>query len=87
MMPANATNLYRKSGGAQRRDLCVDALSWKCFSTERARISYHAELAKPRYAPFRRERRMRTATPTSSTGNPVERSGEICGSLGLSSGI
>jgi hypothetical protein len=26
----NATALNRKSGGAQWRDLCVDALSWKC---------------------------------------------------------
>src|SRR5258707_14576794 len=37
---ASATNFYRKSGGAERRDLCVDASSWKCFSTERTRISY-----------------------------------------------
>jgi hypothetical protein len=28
----NATNLDRKSRGAQWRDLCGDALSWKCFS-------------------------------------------------------
>ena len=34
---ASATNFYRKSGGAERRDLCVDASSWKCFSTERSR--------------------------------------------------
>jgi hypothetical protein len=27
----NATTLNRKSGGAQWRDLCVDAPSWKCF--------------------------------------------------------
>jgi hypothetical protein len=33
-MFANATNFYRKSWAAQWRDLCVDALSWKCFSTE-----------------------------------------------------
>src|SRR6266851_5515982 len=33
---ASATNFYRKSGGAERRDLCVDASSWKCFSTERS---------------------------------------------------
>jgi len=33
MMFANATNFYRKSGAAQWRDLCVDAPSWKCFST------------------------------------------------------
>jgi hypothetical protein len=30
----NATKFHRKSGGAERRDLCVDDLSWKCFSTE-----------------------------------------------------
>jgi hypothetical protein len=35
MQIINATSLDRKSGGAQWRDLCVDALSWKCFSTER----------------------------------------------------
>ena len=34
MMFANATNLYRKSRAAQWRDLCVDAPSWRCFSTE-----------------------------------------------------
>jgi hypothetical protein len=34
---ASATNFYRKSGGAERRDLCVDASSWKCFSTVRSR--------------------------------------------------
>ena len=31
---ATATNLNRKSGVAQWRDLCVDALSWKCFRRE-----------------------------------------------------
>jgi hypothetical protein len=31
----SATNLNRKSGVAQWRDLCVDAPSWECFSTER----------------------------------------------------
>jgi hypothetical protein len=30
----DATDLDRKSGGAQWKDLYVDALSWKCFSTE-----------------------------------------------------
>ena len=34
MQIINATDLDRKSGGAQWRDLCVDALSWECFSTE-----------------------------------------------------
>jgi hypothetical protein len=33
MMFASATNLYRKSGEAQWRDLCVDAPSWRCLST------------------------------------------------------
>ena len=36
MLFASATNFHRKSGGAQRRDLCVDASSWECFSTERS---------------------------------------------------
>jgi hypothetical protein len=36
MRIANANKLDRKSGGAQWRDLCVDAPSWKCFSTERS---------------------------------------------------
>jgi hypothetical protein len=34
---ASASKFYRKSGGAERRDLCVDDLSWKCFSRESAR--------------------------------------------------
>jgi hypothetical protein len=32
MKMINATALDRKSGGAQWRGLCVDVLSWKCFS-------------------------------------------------------
>jgi hypothetical protein len=35
MKLANATNLDRKSGVAQWRDLCVDALSWKRLSKKR----------------------------------------------------
>jgi hypothetical protein len=35
MQTLKATTLHRKSGGAKWRDLCVDALSWKCFSTGR----------------------------------------------------
>jgi hypothetical protein len=35
MQIINATSLDRKSGGAQWRDLCVDAPSWECFSIER----------------------------------------------------
>jgi hypothetical protein len=31
MQIIKATGLHRKSGGAKWRDLCVDALSWKCF--------------------------------------------------------
>ncbi len=34
MKSANATKINRKSGVAQWRDLCVDAPSWECFSTE-----------------------------------------------------
>ena len=37
MQIPKATGLHRKSGGAQWRDLCVDAFSWKCFSTELVR--------------------------------------------------
>jgi hypothetical protein len=32
MQIIKATGLHRKSGGAQWRDLCVNALSWKGFS-------------------------------------------------------
>ena len=32
MQIIEATGLDRKSEGAQWRDLCVDALSWKCFT-------------------------------------------------------
>jgi hypothetical protein len=42
MMFANATNFYRKSGVAQWRDLCVDAPSWECFSTERSVVERSA---------------------------------------------
>ena len=40
---------------AQWRDLCVDAPSWKCFSTERTRISCHAALDTSAYAAFVRK--------------------------------
>src|SRR5882757_7011006 len=36
-------HVFRQSA-AERRDLCVDASSWKCFSTERTRISYFTAL-------------------------------------------
>jgi hypothetical protein len=36
MQIIKATGLHRKSGGAKWRDLCVDALSWKCFRGFRA---------------------------------------------------
>jgi hypothetical protein len=42
MRIANANKLDRKSGGAQWRDLCVDAPSWKCFSTERSEVERSA---------------------------------------------
>ncbi|MGB8535606.1 MAG: hypothetical protein WCD57_04275 [Acidobacteriaceae bacterium] len=31
---ASATNINRKSGVAERRDLCVEAPSWKCLSSD-----------------------------------------------------
>jgi len=34
MLSINAAGLDTKSGGAQWRDLCVDALSWRSFSRE-----------------------------------------------------
>src|SRR5271155_3143753 len=37
MQIIKATGLHRKSGGAQWRDLCVDALSWKCLAPKRTR--------------------------------------------------
>jgi hypothetical protein len=37
---ARPISLRVNSGGAERRDLCVDASSWKCFATEGTRISY-----------------------------------------------
>jgi hypothetical protein len=43
---------------AQWRDLCVDAHPWKCFSTERTRISYFAMPAKTTYAALLKESRM-----------------------------
>jgi hypothetical protein len=47
MQTMKATGLHRKSGGAQWRDLCVDALSWKCFSTEGTGLRFaSAELPK-----------------------------------------
>ena len=44
MQTIKATDLHRKFRVAQWRDLCVDALSWECFSTERTRISCFALL-------------------------------------------
>ncbi len=64
MMFANATNFYRKSGAAQWRDLCVDALSWKCFSTERTRTSCHAAHDATTCAAFIKESRMKFASAT-----------------------
>jgi hypothetical protein len=39
-------------------------LSWRCFSTERTRISCHAALDKTAYAPFFKERSMMFASAT-----------------------
>jgi hypothetical protein len=49
---------------AKWRDLCVDALSWECFSTERTRISYFALRATATYAAFFKERRMELINAT-----------------------
>ncbi|HWO31834.1 MAG TPA: hypothetical protein VNO32_23815, partial [Candidatus Acidoferrum sp.] len=59
-----ATGLHRKSGAAQWRDLCVDALSWKCFSTERTWISYFAAVARTTGAVFRKGNRMKLINAT-----------------------
>jgi hypothetical protein len=66
MRIANANKFDRKSGGAQRRDLCVDASSWKCFSTERTRISCHTALETTAFAAFSKEGRMNCANATNS---------------------
>jgi hypothetical protein len=50
---------------AQWRDLCVDAPSWKCFSTERTRISCHAVLKRTACVAFSKESRMKFASATS----------------------
>jgi hypothetical protein len=49
---------------AQWRDLCVDAPSWECFSTERTRISCHAALDMATCAAFVKESRMKIANAT-----------------------
>jgi hypothetical protein len=38
---------------AERRDLCVDALSWECFSTERSTVEGSAVFAE-----FKRRRKL-----------------------------
>jgi hypothetical protein len=50
---------------AKWRDLCVDALSWECFSTERTRISYFAMLTTTTYAVSRKGNRTKTINATS----------------------
>jgi len=49
---------------AQWRDLCVDAPSWICFSTERTPISCHAALETTARAAFSKESRMKIANAT-----------------------
>jgi hypothetical protein len=49
---------------AQRRDLCVDAPSWRCFSTERTRISCHEAHDATSCAAFIKESRMKFASAT-----------------------
>jgi hypothetical protein len=51
--------------------ICSSAdLYWKCFSTERTRISYCAAPSVTACAAFHRESRMKFPTPPRSTGNP-----------------
>jgi hypothetical protein len=53
----NAAVLDRKSGGAQWRDLCVDALTWKCFQTEPIRKLFRSAP----FDPLNQSRRRRFA--------------------------
>jgi len=75
---ANATNFNRKSGAAQRRDLCVDAPSWRCFSTE---LPWACGPPKVRKTPQSGNRSLWNRRP--SLCHP-ERSRGICGSADLS---
>src|SRR5271163_3683644 len=49
MQIIKATGLDRKSGGAQWRDLCADALSWKCFSLRLLPTHLHPMPESPSY--------------------------------------
>jgi hypothetical protein len=53
---------------AQWRDLCVDALSWKCFSTERTRIPVTRRQTNPRVRLSSRKAAWGLPAPTTSTG-------------------
>jgi hypothetical protein len=86
MQLTEATTFDRKSGEAEGSAVPRTFAGYAEFYAqtelssrpERTRISCHADLVTSTYAPFRKERCMRLAKPTSSTGNPWERSGEIC---------
>jgi hypothetical protein len=52
------------STAAQRRDLCVDALTWKCFSTQRIRISCHTATDTTAHAAFIKESRTKFINAT-----------------------
>jgi hypothetical protein len=67
--------------GAQRSGgTCGSAaLSWKCFSTERTRISYFAKPATTTYAALLRESRTQSINATVLDRKYGERSGGICG--------
>jgi hypothetical protein len=78
MQIIEATGLHRKSGGAQWRDLCVDALSWECFSTEESWAFGPPKVMKNGSCSATTVDGGTTLSWVSSTG--AQRSGEICGS-------
>jgi hypothetical protein len=54
-----------RSPGERSGEICGSAvLSWKCFSTERTRISYVTALARTTCAALRRESRMQIINAT-----------------------
>ena len=64
---------------AQWRDLRSAVLSWKCFPTERTRISYFAKPATTTYAALIRESRTQSINATVLDRKSGERSGGTCG--------
>jgi hypothetical protein len=78
--PLSSRPKLRRS--AVERSAVSAVLPWECFSTERTRISYFALLATSTCAVSVERAACRSSTPWVSTGNPGQRSGEICGVSG-----